>query len=173
MLSPLTAQQPYTKLFDQNRVGVVSDTTYLSRGSWAERGAQFGTYDDFGCYEFAATYISDNGQRANNDNELKNLSLTLKYQITPQDSVFVDVAQLDVNSGDVNEYYNKKAASLSLRVDEPNNPSAYFGYHHDWSPGSHTLFFGAYLDGQEKAKASNVAQSVASYDGAEFNDFIT
>ena len=35
-LSPLVAQQPYTRLFDQNRLGVVSDTTYLSRGSWLE-----------------------------------------------------------------------------------------------------------------------------------------
>lgn len=170
VLSPLTAQQPYTKLFDQNRVGVVSDTTYLSRGSWAERGAQFGTYDDFS-YEFAATYLSDNGQRVNNDSELRNLSLTIKYQITPQDTVFADVAQLDVNSGDVNQYYNQKSASRTLRVEEPNNPSAYFGYHHDWSPGSHTLFFAGYLDGQEKIKANNVAQSVAAYDGTEFNDF--
>jgi len=170
VLSPLTAQQPYTQLFDQNRVGVVSDTTYLSRGSWYQSGAQFGTYDDFS-YSFGADYISDNGQHVNNDKELKNLSLTLKYQITPQDSVFVQVAQLDVNSGDVSQYYNKKAASSSLQVDEPNNPSAYFGYHHDWSPGSHTLFFAGYLDGQEKIKADNAAQLVLPELGGQVLDY--
>ncbi|HSY73980.1 MAG TPA: FecR domain-containing protein, partial [Dongiaceae bacterium] len=40
-LSPLVSQQPYAKLFDQNRFGVVSDTTYLGRGAWSEAGAQY------------------------------------------------------------------------------------------------------------------------------------
>jgi hypothetical protein len=142
----------------------------MSRGSWYERGAQFGTYDDFS-YEFAGRYISDNGQRVNNDNELRSLSLTLKYQFAPQDTAFLDLEQMNLNSGDVREFYHQQSAVPSLRVTEPNNPSAFFGYHHEWGPGSHTLFFAGYNNGQEKIKANSVAQLVASNNGGQITDF--
>ena len=172
VLSTLTAQQPYTKLFDQNRVGVVSDTTYLSRGSWFEQGAQFGTYDNFS-YSFDAKYVSDNGQRVNNDNEKRDLSLTLKYQLTSQDTMFANVEQTDANYGDVRQFYDQQSAVSSLQIEHPNNPSANLGYHHEWGPGSYTLFLAGYENGQEKIRASNVMQPLALYDGTEFNDYST
>ncbi len=167
VLSPLTAQQPYTKLFDQNRVGVVSDTTYLSRGSWLERGAQFGTYDNFS-YSLEAKYLSDNGQRVNNDNEHRDLQLTVKDQFTPQDSAFFSVEQDKISSGDVNQYYHQANASQAFRVNETQQPNLYFGYHHEWGPGAHTLFYGSRQIGYESAYASNTFQYVVANLGGTF-----
>lgn len=155
-LSDNTAEQPYNRLFDQNRVGVSSDTTYLDRGAWTERGSQFGTYDNFS-YNLEAVYQSDPGQYANNDLESRDLHLTLKYQFTPQDSAFVDVEQYRESFGDVNEYYNINNANPTLRVDEYQEPNITVGYHHEWSPGVHTLFFGAYDHGYENVNVGNAA----------------
>jgi Flp pilus assembly protein TadD len=171
VLSPLTAQQPYTKLFDQNRVGVVSDTTYLSRGSWYQSGAQFGTYDNFS-YSLEANYISDNGQRANNDNERRSLSLTVKDQFTSQDTAFFTVQQVKLSSGDLNQYYNQANAfgnpNGSFRFNETQQPNFYLGYHHEWGPGSHTLFFASRQVAYESALASNVLQEVGNYNNGVF-----
>ena len=46
-MSPTISQQEYSPLFERDRLGVVSDTEYLSRGAWTESGAQFGTYENF------------------------------------------------------------------------------------------------------------------------------
>jgi Flp pilus assembly protein TadD len=168
VLSSATAQQPYTKLFDQNRVGVTSDTTYLSRGAWMESGSQFGTYDNFS-YSFDADYLTDNGQRVNNDNEQRSLSLTLKDQITPQDSVFATVQQVKIRSGDVNEYYDQADAGSDFRFNETQQPNLYLGYHHEWGPGSHTLFYAARTVAYDSASADSALQ----YIGAINNGVIT
>ena len=167
-LSPLVAQQPYTKLFDQNRVGVVSDTTYLSRGSWLEEGAQFGTYDNVS-YDFEAKYISDNGQRSDNDNTQRDLQLTVKDQFTSQDSAFFTVEQGKISTGDVNQYYNQANAATgsNFRFNETQQPDLYFGYHHEWGPGSHTLFLASRQVTYETALASNALQYVGNY-GTEY-----
>jgi len=163
IIDSMTAQQPYTKLFDQNRVGVVSDTTYLSRGSWTERGAQFGTYDNFS-YSFDSTYTSDNGQRANNDNDLRAMSLTVKDQFTSQDTAYFTVQQVKVNSGDLNQYYDQANAFGnpygSSRINETQQPNFDFGYHHEWGPGSHTLLYASRQVGYTSVQASNVLQGI-------------
>ena len=172
-LSPLVAQQSYTKLFDQNRFGVVSDTTYLSRGAWLEAGAQFGTYDNFS-YDFEAKYISDPGQRAHAAVEHRDWLLTLKDQLTSQDSAFFTVEQAKINNGDVNQYYNQANASPGFRMDEIQDPNFYFGYHHEWGPGSHTLFLASRQVTYESVLASNQTQVVGYNTGGVFlgNDLI-
>ncbi|HEY1790815.1 MAG TPA: FecR domain-containing protein, partial [Verrucomicrobiae bacterium] len=104
-LSPTISQGEYSRLFQQDGPGVVSDTEYLSRGAWTESGAQFGTYGDFS-YDFEAFYHSDPGQWINNDVEQRQLSLTLKQQITPNDLVYFNINQLQSDYGDLLQYYN-------------------------------------------------------------------
>jgi len=167
VLSSATAQQPYTKLFDQNRVGVTSDTTYLSRGAWIESGSQFGTYDNFS-YSLDAYYITDNGQRVNNDNEQRSLSLTIKDQITPQDTVFGTIQQVKISRGDLNEYYDQANGAPDIRINETQQPNFYVGYHHEWGPGSHTLFYAARIVGYESVLASNAVQFLGGDVGGAF-----
>ena len=145
VLSPAISQQEYSPLFERNRLGVVSDTEYLSRGAWTESGAQFGTFENFS-YDVEGFYRFDPGQQANNDIEQRQLSLTLKGQFTPQDTVYLQVKQYEANGGDLAQYYNPANAAPGYRMNEDQNPIVSLGYHHEWSPGVHTLFFATRLD---------------------------
>jgi Tfp pilus assembly protein PilF len=165
-LSTITSEQPYAKLFDQDRFGVISDTTYLSRQAWNEYGAQFGTSDKVS-YNLETTYIHDPGQYVNNDFESRDVNFSLKFQLTPQDSVFANVDQAELKYGDVNEYYSETPKPLPVRNTETQSPNLYAGYHHEWSPGVHTLFFTSYSTGDDGAFDRNAAQWDANYfDGA-------
>jgi tetratricopeptide (TPR) repeat protein len=155
-MSPTISQQEYSPLFDRNRFGVVSDTEYLSRGAWTESGAQFGTFENFS-YDVEGFYRSDPGQRVNDDIEQRQLSLTLKQQFTPQDTVYLQVKQYEANGGDLNQYYDPNLAAPDFRWNEDQTPFVSFGFHHEWSPGVHTLFLAARLE--DTSSFANPSQS--------------
>jgi Tfp pilus assembly protein PilF len=167
-LSTITSEQPYAKLFDQDRFGVVSDTTYLSRDAWTEYAAQFGVSDQFS-YNLETTYNHDPGQRPNNAVDNRDVNLSLKYQITPQDSVFVNIDQAEIKSGDENDYYSEFAKSLPVHNTENQSPNLYAGYHHEWSPGVQTLFFGSYSKANDGTFDKNAGQWVANYNNGADN----
>ena len=150
-LSPAISQQEYSKLFQRNSLGVVSSTEYLSRGAWSESGVQYGTFDNFN-YSFSGLYRSDPGQRFNEDLTEQSISLNVKGQITPQDSVFFLLEYNKTSGGDLAQYYNPTdpvvGASPTFRFDERQEPILGIGYHHEWAPGVHTLVFGARLGRQ-------------------------
>lgn len=163
MFSPTISQQEYSPLFERNRFGVVSSTEYLSRGAWTESGAQYGTFGNFS-YDAEASYHSDPGQRANNDIYQRQFSLTAKQQITPQDSVYLNVQQYEADSGDLAQFYNQNTASPTYRLNEQQDPNVSLGYHHEWSPGVHTLFFAARLDDKTSVTNSTQPSYFESYD---------
>jgi len=144
-MSPAISQQEYSPLFERDRLGVVSSTEYLSRGAWTQSGAQFGTFENFS-YDVEGYYRTDNGQQVNNDVEQRQISGTFKVQVTPQDTVYLQVKQYDANSGDLYQYYNPTNATRGFRVNEDQTPNVGLGYHHEWSPGVHTLLFATRLD---------------------------
>jgi tetratricopeptide (TPR) repeat protein len=143
-LSAAISQGEYSRLFTHDGFGVTSDTEYLSRGAWTQSGAQFGVFGDFS-YDFEALYRSDPGQRVNDNIEQRQLSLTLKEQLTPKDSVSVNVQQYEAESGDLSQYYDQSMANPDARVKETQTPNVSLGYHHEWSPGVHTLFLATRL----------------------------
>ena len=144
-LSPTISQNEYSRLFQQDGFGVASETEYLSRGAWSESGAQFGAFKDFS-YDFESFYRSDPGQRPNNDIYQRQLSLALKQQITPQDNLFFQVSDYEMNGGDLEEYYNQGNANQTLRVNETQRPIVGLGYNHEWAPGVNTLFYATRLN---------------------------
>ena len=144
-LSPTISQGEYSRLFARDGFGVVSSTEYLSRGAWTQSGAQFGVFGNLS-YDVEALYRSDPGQRANNDIEQRQLSLTLKQQLTPKDSVYLNVEQYDANFGDLQQYYDPNLANPDVRLKETQNPIVSLGYNREWSPGVHTLFFATRLN---------------------------
>ena len=144
-MSPIISQQEYSPLFERNRLGVVSSSEYLSRGAWTESGAQFGTYENFG-YAVEGFYRTDNGQQVNNDVEQRQLSGTFKFQVTPEDMVYLQIGQYEGSSGDLYQYYNPTNATQGFRVNEDQTPNITLGFHHEWSPGVHTLLFLTRLD---------------------------
>jgi Tfp pilus assembly protein PilF len=144
-LSPAISQGEYSRLFARDGFGVASSTEYLSRGAWTQSGAQFGVFGNFS-YDVEALYRSDPGQRANNDIEQRQLSLTLKQQLTPKDSVYLEIEQYDANFGDLSQQYFQNMADPYVRGNETQNPIVGIGYNHEWSPGVHTLFFASRLN---------------------------
>ena len=144
-LSRTVSQQEYSRLFEQNRLGVVSSTEYYSSGDWVQRGAHYGILGDLS-YSFDAFYRTENGQRPNNDLEQMQLALQLRLQATPQDSVYFEGSYADLSGGDLFQYYDQDQASPAGRTMERQSPFLTFGYHREWSPGQHTLLLGGWLD---------------------------
>ena len=154
-LSQAVSQQEYSKLFERDRFGVSSSTEYFSSGAWIQSGAQYGTFGNFS-YSLDASYSSDPGQRPNNDFEQRTLSLQLKQQLTPQDSIYVQAINYEATGGDLIQYYNQASANPGLRIRESQEPIVLAGYHHEWSPGVHTLFLASRLS--DRFSVTNPAQ---------------
>src|SRR5207247_1637073 len=142
-------------LVERDGFGLVSSTEYLSRGAWTQSGAQYGTFQNFN-YSLEAFYRSDPGQRMNNDLEQRQLSLELKLQVTLQDTLYLQAKHYEGESGDVAQFYDPKMASSNVRTKETQEPILGLGYHHEWSPGVHTIFFATRLD--DTASFTNQAQ---------------
>jgi tetratricopeptide (TPR) repeat protein len=154
-LSPRVSQQEYSRFFERNRIGVSSETTYLSHGDWQQSGSIYGSYNNTG-FAFDSSYLSQNGNAANTDLEQKAFSIQLKQQLSAQDSVYAQATFSDYDSGDIRQYYNPDDASPSLHTEECQSPNLFVGYHHEWSPGNHTLFLGARLDDRFSLTDQNV-----------------
>jgi Flp pilus assembly protein TadD len=149
-LSPAISQQEYSRLFERDRLGFYSSTEYLSRGAWTQNAAQYGTYGTFS-YDLEAFYRTDRGQWVNNDLEQRQLSLQVKQQLTPRDSVYLQATDGRITEGDVAQHYDPSLPAelggpTDIRLKEIQEPMLSLGYHHEWQPGLHTLFFAARLD---------------------------
>ena len=144
VFSPAISQQEYSRLFEQNHVGISSTTEYLSRGAWAQSGV-INSVSERESIAFEGDYLSDPGQRPNNDLEERVFSLQLKEQITGKDSLYGLVFYSDTWSGDVAQRYDPAAALLDLRTHDEEHPSMILGYHREWAPGIHTLALAGYL----------------------------
>lgn len=144
-LSRNISQQDYSRLLEGNRLGFSSSSEYFSGGDWVQNASTFG---NFGSSAFAidTAYRSERGQRPNNDLEQTDFAVQLKQQFTPADSVYIQATRFDAASGDIAQYYNQAQASQTLRVKEIQEPNLYLGYHHEWSPGVHTLLLASRLE---------------------------
>ena len=143
-MSQNISQQEYSRFFEGNRLGLSSSTEYFSSGDWVQRGSQFGTLGN-SSYALDVDYRTENGQRPNNDQEQLTLSAKFKQQLTPADSVFIQVLGFDGEAGDLAQYYDQAGASPVQRVKETQAANVFLGYHHEWGPGSHTLLLAGRL----------------------------
>jgi tetratricopeptide (TPR) repeat protein len=164
-LSQTVSQQEYSKLFEQDKFGLVSSTEYLSDGSWVQSGSQYGTVGNFG-WAVDTLYRSDNGQRANNDQEQLTTSLQLKWDVTPRDSVFVQGIYYDATAGDLTQYYNQSSANTDLHTTETQEPLALIGYRHEWSPGVETLALAGRFYDKSSVNDTNNPVLLLAVDGA-------
>ena len=151
------SQQEYSRLFERNRVGLVSSTEYQSSGDWEQSAAQYGIYNNL-AYAADVFYRSQNGQRPNNDLDQLTLSLQLKHQVTPSDSAYFQTVYYRATGGDLRQYYDQNSANPGLRTKETQEPLLIGGWHHEWSPQSHTLFLAGRL--QDTFTLTNPAQRV-------------
>jgi tetratricopeptide (TPR) repeat protein len=143
-LSPVVSQQEYTRLFERRGFGLSSETEFLSGGDWRQRGAQFGMLDRFD-YSLDAYYEAQNGERPNDDLELRQLAAAARVQLGAADTLFVQVVDTRFESGDTRDYFAPANASPQLRIEEEQSPNVFAGWHHQWSPGDHTLLLAGWL----------------------------
>ncbi len=144
-LSQQVSQQEYSKLFERDGFGISSSTEYFSEGSWRMSAAQFGTFGDtsFAVEEY---YESRDGTRPNNDLEFREYDIRLKHQITPSDTIFFQTTIANSSGGNLAQYHNQSDAVLApFRFEDRQEPILIAGYHHEWSPGSHTLLLASRL----------------------------
>ncbi len=144
-------------LFGQNRMGLVSSTTYTSPGAWNERGTQYGITERFN-YGLTWQYKWDPGQHANDDLEMVHLRGQVKAQLTPADSVYASVGGFQFEYGDVYQPFGTSLANRGLRQEQTQEPEAMVGYHHEWNPGVHTLVLASFL--RNTLSFTNTAQPV-------------
>ncbi len=144
-LSQQVSQQEYTKLFERDRVGLSSSTEYTSHGTWRQSAAQYGT---FGNSSFAVeeAYNLSHGYRPNSDLEQTEYDFRFKHELTPKDSVYLQVSLANSSGGNTAQYYDQAAAANApFRFRDRQEPVLIAGYHHEWSPGVHTLLLASRL----------------------------
>jgi Flp pilus assembly protein TadD len=162
LISSTIAQDDYSQLFERNRFGLASDTEYLSRGAWTQSDAQYGTFDNFS-YAAETFYYADPGQWPNGELSERQLSLSAKQQLTPQDSVFFSIQQYQGGSGELVQSYYQNKVNQAFYETEHQDPMVILGYHHDWSPGVHTLFLAGRL--QDNTFTTNAeAQALMTFE---------
>jgi tetratricopeptide (TPR) repeat protein len=147
VVSPSISQQEYSRMFEADRIGVSSLSSYWSRGAWLESASQYGTMGNL-AYSLDSYYYTDPGIRPNNFFNNTDFSATIKYAITPKDTVFLQMERVESRSGDNQQYYNDyiplgpatPGYDPNILNHEVEDPNIVIGYHRQWSPGNDTLF---------------------------------
>ena len=143
-VSQTVSQQEYSRFFERDGIGLITETEYLSRGDWTQSAAQYGRFAHMS-YAIEGSYRSERGQRPNEDLTSHFFDFQIKQELNPKDSLYLQAIYYDVKAGDLTPYYNPSQASRSARVNESQEPLLLAGYHREWSPGVHTLFLGGRL----------------------------
>ena len=144
-LSQFVSEQEYSKLFEADRFGISSATTYFSTGEIRETASQYGTFGNFS-YSLDTEFQYDNGRRPNNEITRSETYFQAKVQLTPQDTIFFQTKYQDVRQGDLIQYYDQRDAAPGLHFRELQQPAIILlGYHHEWAPGIHTLLLAGRL----------------------------
>lgn len=160
-LSQNLSQQEYSQLFAGKRFGLNGTTEYRSDGEWRQLASHFGTLGDTS-YALDLDYQHKNGVRINNDLERIEWYTRIKQQFGSQDSALVIVKYQDYDAGDNYQYYDPDASARpGFRLEETQAPLLLAGWHHEWSPGIHTLFLGGRLVNDQHASDTGVNELAA------------
>jgi tetratricopeptide (TPR) repeat protein len=144
-LSQYVSEQEYSKLFEADRFGISSTSTYFSTGEIRETASQFGIFGNVS-YSLDTEFQYDNGRRPNNEITRSESYGQVKLQLTPQDTIFFQTKYQDVREGDLLQYYDQANAAPGLHFRELQQPAIILaGYHHEWAPGIHTLLLAGRL----------------------------
>jgi tetratricopeptide (TPR) repeat protein len=172
VFSPAISQQEYSRLFEQNHVGVVSGTEYFGNGSWREEGVQYGNLGRTS-YALEASYATDPGDRPNSATEFTTLTARIKQQLGPADTLYLEAIDYHGSAGDAAPMYDRSAANSGLVQKEKEQPIVVAGLHHEWSQESHTLFLVGRLHDQNRVWNTNLVVPFIQRDFAGNPAFVT
>jgi tetratricopeptide (TPR) repeat protein len=144
-LSQFVSEQEYSKLFEADRFGISSTSTYRSDGQIHEIASQYGVFGNFS-YSLDTDFFYDNGRRPNNEITRSESYGQAKVQLTPQDSIFFQTKYQDTRQGDLLQRYDQTLAEPGTHFRELQQPAIILvGYHHQWLPGVDTLLLAGRL----------------------------
>jgi tetratricopeptide (TPR) repeat protein len=163
-LSQFVSEQEYSKLFEADRFGISSTSTYFSTGELRETASQYGIFGNVS-YSLDTEFQYDNGRRPNNEITRSESYAQAKVQLTPQDSIFFQTKYQDTREGDLLQRYDQTQAELGAHFRELQQPAILLvGYHHEWAPGLHTLLLAGRLADDITFSDLNKAADVAEFD---------
>jgi len=138
-LSQYVSEQEYSKLFEADRFGISSTSSYFTTGEIRETASQYGISGNVS-YSLDTEFQYDNGLRPNNEITRSESYGQFKLQLTLQDSIFFQTKYTDIREGDLFQYYDQSSFQRGLHFRELQQPGLILaGYHHEWAPGVHTL----------------------------------
>ena len=152
-LSQHISQQEYSRLFEGNRVGLSTDSSYRSDGQYRELASQFGVIGNT-AWSLDLDYQHNNGIRPNNDLDRIEWYSQFKHQINSRDSLYLRIEYQDFESGDNFQHYDPADASRKLRITEEQKPIAIGAWHREWAPGIHTTLLGGRLESDQQVIGS-------------------
>ncbi len=162
-LSQFVSEQEYSKLFEADRFGLSSTTTYFSSSEVRETASQFGTFGNFS-YSIDTEYQYDPGQRPNNEITRSETYGQMKFQITPRDVLFLQTKYQDVRQGDLLQRYDQDDFAPGVRFREVQEPAIILaGFRHEWAPGVHTLLLAGRLADEITFSDLNRAADAAEF----------
>ncbi|HEY1476668.1 MAG TPA: TonB-dependent receptor, partial [Chthoniobacterales bacterium] len=145
-LSQYVSEQEYSKLFEADRFGISSTSSYFTTGEIRETASQYGIFGNVS-YSLDTEFQYNNGLRPNNEITRSESYAEVKLQLTLQDSIFLQTKYTDIREGDLFQYYDQDNFAPGLHFRELQQPGLLLaGYHHEWAPGVHTLVLVGRLD---------------------------
>ena len=186
-LSQFVSEQEYSKMFEKDGVGASSLFEYRSTGQVRETASQYGTVGNLS-YSLDAEYLFNRGVRLNNKFSNFEGYGTFKFQLAPQDSIFLQAKIGNLGTGDVVQRYDQgvvigtnaevpddeggtktvfvpNRAAQSFHQRETQDPGLLLlGWHHEWSPGNHTLLLLGRLATRQSFTANGVGISTIGRD---------
>lgn len=145
-LSQFVSQEEYSKLFQANGFGLNTITQYTGDGELEETASQYGIFGNFSYSLDTQDYFSG-GIRPNNNISRSENYAEIKFQLSPDDTLFVQTKFQDTRNGDVlQHYYDTQLVPggdtylPTFHFSEMQSPAlALIGFHHEWYPGINTL----------------------------------
>ena len=108
-------------------------------------------------------YRSERLYRPNSDFIETGYDVRLKQQLTPKDSVYLQASFAYSSGGNTAQYYDQAdAVNDPFRFKDKQEPILIAGYHHEWSPGVHSLILGSRLD--DRISVGNPVQNTLFVD---------
>ena len=122
--------------------------------SWQQLGTLYGIQGNTS-FAFDSEYRSERGYAPNTGLDLQSFYGRVKQQIGPSDSAMLILNVNEYDFGDTRQLYDPASASPGLRVRERQEPNLFLGWHHEWSPGQHTLLLAGRLDANQRVTDTN------------------
>ena len=170
-LSQFVSEQEYSKMFEHDGLGLSSVTDYFSYGEVPETGSQYGTFGNIS-YALDAEYQYNDGIRPNNRISRLESYGQVKVQLGPQDTLFFQTKYEDLQFGDIFQRYDPDVQDTSLLTfdfHERQDPALLLlGWHHEWSPGNHTLVLIGRLANHQTISEQDANNSIITRDVSPF-----